>query len=88
MYHYNKRPVLVSICFLLGVIHSSTGQLENTITEMIKAEVSKQLQKIQKEFIKRDEFKRVQQDVKKVNEDLENTIQGISTPYYHKGRTN
>ena len=85
--HYNKRPVLVSICLLLGVIHSNTAQLEKTINEMIKAEVSKQLQEIQKAFIKREEFTRVQQDVKRVNEDLDNSIQGIVTPYYHKGRT-
>ena len=85
--HYNKRPVLVSICLLLGVIHSNTAQLEKTINEMIKAEVSKQLQEIQKDFIKREEFTRVQEDVKRVHEDLDNSIQGIVTPYYHKGRT-
>ena len=79
--HYNKRPVLVSICLLLGVIHSNTAQLEKTINEMIKAEVSKQLQEIQKDFIKREEFTRVQQDVKRVNEDLDNSIQGIAKHY-------
>ena len=54
---------------------------KKTINEMIKAEVSKQLQEIQKDFIKRDEFTRVQQDVKRVNEDLDNSIQGIAKRY-------
>ena len=80
MFYFNKRPVLVSICLLLGVIHSSTAQLEKTINEMIKAEVSKQLQEIQKDFIRRDEFTRVQQDVKRVDKDLDNSIQGIAKP--------
>ena len=81
MFYINKRSVLVSICLLLGVIHLSTAQLEKTINEMIKAEVSKQLQEIQKDFIRRDEFTRVQQDVKRVNEDLDNSIQGIAKHY-------
>ena len=79
--HYNKRPVLVSICLLIGVIHSSNAQLEKTINEMIKVEVSKQLEEIQKDFIKREEFTRVQQDVKRVREDLDNSIQGITKHY-------
>ena len=81
IFHYNKTPVLVSICLLLGVIHSSTAQLEKTINEMIKAEVSKQLQEIQKDFIRRDEFTRVQQDVKRVDKDLDKSIQGIAKHY-------
>ena len=81
MFYCNKIPVLVSICLLLGIIHSSTAQLEKTINEMIKAEVSKQLQEIQKDFIKQEEFTRVQQDVKRVHEDLDNSIQGIAKHY-------
>ena len=80
---YNSGSFFVSICFIFGAIPVSTAQqstvlplfgLENTIHEMIKAEVSRQI-KASQELIKRD-LNHVQQDVNKVTEDLSNSLQG------------
>ena len=91
MFNYNLRSVLVRICLIFGVIHISTAQeasdpalfvIGTALQEFIKAEVSRQIQASQ-DLVRRDELTRVQQDVKKVNVDLANSIQGIAITYNH-----
>ena len=91
MCNYNLRSVLVRICLIFGVIHISTAQeapdpalfgVGTALQEFIKAEVSRQIQASQ-DLVKRDEFTRIQQDVKKVSGDLDNSIQGIAITYNH-----
>ena len=81
------ESILLNIC-LLGIIHVSSAQqpsligLESVIQAYVKAEVSKQLKESQENLIRREEFTRVQQDVKKVNENLDNSIQGNKSNIY------
>ena len=76
------ESIWLNICLIFGVISVSSSQqppvigLESVIQAYVKAEVYKQLKESQKNLIKRDEFTRVQQDVKKVTENLDNSIQG------------
>ena len=87
MLKYNMLPVLINMFLIFGVITAQQPTvpplfgLGNTINEMIKAEVSRQIQESQ-DFIRRQEFTRVQQDVKEVTEDLDNSIQGYSYIFY------
>ena len=90
MFSYNLRSVLVSICLFFGVIDKSTAQqapdpalfgLGTALQGFIKAEVSRQIQASQ-DLIRRNEFTRLQQDVKKVSVDLENAIQGNKSNMY------
>ena len=85
MFNYNLRSVLVRICLIFGEIHISTAQeatdpalfgIGKALQEFIKAEVSRQIQASQ-DLFRRNEFTRVQQDVKKVSGDLDNSIQGM-----------
>ena len=85
MFNYNLRSVLVSISLFFGVIDKRTAQqapdpalfgIGTALQEFIKAEVSRQIQASQ-DLIRQDEFTRVQQDVKKVSGDLDNSIQGM-----------
>ena len=81
MLKYNMESVLVIICLIFGVITAQQPTvpplfgLGNTINEMIKAEVSRQIQESQ-DLIRRQEFTRIQQDVKEVTQDLDNSTQG------------
>ena len=76
------ESIFLNICLILGVVHVSSAQqpslvgLESVIQAYVKAEVSKQLKESQENLIRREEFTRVQEDVKKVNENLDNSIQG------------
>ena len=88
MFKSNMESIFLNICLILGVIHVSSAQqppvigLESVIQAYVKAEVSKQLKESQENLIKRDEFTRVQEDVKKVNENLDNSIQGNKSNMY------
>ena len=87
MLKYNMLPVLINMFVIFGVMTAQQLTvpplfgLGNTINEMIKAEVSRQIQESQ-DLIRRQEFTRVQQDVKEVTEDLDNSIQGYSYIFY------
>ena len=90
MFSYYLRSVLVSISLFLGVIDKGTAQqapdpalfgLGTALQEFIKAEVSRQIQASQ-DLVRLNEFTRVQQDVQKVNVDLENAIQGNKSNMY------
>ena len=88
MFKSNMESIFLNICLILGVIHASSAQqppvigLESVIQAYVRAEVSKQLKESQENLIKRNEFTRVQQDVKKVTENLDNSIQGNKSNMY------
>ena len=88
MFKSSMESIFLNICLILGLIHVSSAQqpslvgLESVIQAYVKAEVSKQLKESQENLIRREEFTRVQQDVKKVNENLDNSIQGNKSNMY------